>query len=295
VRLVPEARAMSRIRTFVRRLTHRRGANFSLGFRLLPAAKRRAVYAAYAACRIPDDIVDEAGEGADGAAVEGRLEQWREELEAAYAGRPSLDATRALAEVLPEYPIPKSALLALVDGCRMDLERSRYGTFAELERYCELVAVTISEISLAIFGALVPAAHEHGRSLAMALQLTNICRDVGEDVGRGRIYVPVEDLERFAVREDEVRDGRVASDRYRALMGFETARAREYFRRANPLPGEVARDSRAAVRVMGGVYRRVLDRVAADPVRAYSVRADLPLWRRSEAVVAGLLGRRFVA
>jgi len=286
---------MSGMRAFVRRLTHRRGANFSLGFRLLPPAKRRAVYAAYAACRIPDDIVDEAGEGAEPGTVERRLDQWREELEATYAGRPSLDATRALSEVLPEFPIPKSALLGLVEGCRMDLERSRYRTFAELVRYCELVAVTISEISLNIFGALEPAAHEHGRSLAMALQLTNICRDVGEDVGRGRIYLPLDELERFAVGEAEVRDGAVESERYRALMRFETGRAREYFRRANPLPRLIERDSRAAVRVMGGVYRRVLDRVARDPARAYSVRADLPRWRRIEAVVSGLLGRRFVA
>jgi len=141
-------------RAHVRRLAHRRGANFSLGFRLLPAAKRRAVYAAYAACRVPDDIVDEAGPDVAPAELHRRLDAWREEIEGTYARRPGTPATVALAEVLPSFPIPMDALLGLVEGCRMDLEHSRYRTFAELERYCELVAVTISDISLAIFGVL---------------------------------------------------------------------------------------------------------------------------------------------
>ena len=183
VRLVPGAGAVSGSRAHVRRLAHRRGANFSLGFRLLPAAKRRAVYAAYAACRIPDDIVDEAGPDVARSELERRLDDWRGEVERTYAGRPGNAVTAALAEVLPSFPIPKQALLGLVEGCRMDLERTRYRTFAELERYCELVAVTISDISLAIFGVLRDEAAAAGRHLAMALQLTNICRDVARMSG----------------------------------------------------------------------------------------------------------------
>jgi phytoene synthase len=292
---VPEAAAVSRgIRTFVRRLAHDRGANFSLGFRLLPPAKRRAVYAAYAACRIPDDIVDEAGEDVASGIVHRRLDEWSEELEAAYAGRPHLSVTRALVEVLDRFPIPKQALQSLVEGCRMDLERTRYATFAELERYCELVAVTISDISLTIFGALHEEARSLGRHLALALQLTNICRDVGEDVLRGRIYLPLDELGRFSVSETEVSSGEIHSDRYRRLMAFQCGRAREHFRRANRLPLTLERDSRPAVRVMGGVYRRVLDRVHRDPVQAYSVRADLPRWQRFWVVAWGFLGRSFV-
>jgi phytoene synthase len=277
----------------VRRLTHRRGANFSLGFRLLPAAKRRAVYAAYAACRIPDDIVDEAGPDADASAVEGRLDDWAQELWATYGGRPSLPATRELAAVLPRFPIPREALLGLVEGCRMDLHRSRYRTFAELERYCELVAVTISDISLAIFGVRREDAGRLGRHLALALQLTNICRDVGEDVGRGRIYLPLEELERFGVSEHDVLAGAVDAVGYRDLMKFQCARARTHFAAARELPRALAADARAAVRVMGGVYRRVLDRVAADPAAAYRRRVELPAWQRGAAVLLGVAGVPF--
>ncbi|MEW6337166.1 MAG: phytoene/squalene synthase family protein [Acidobacteriota bacterium] len=282
---------MSRPEAAVRALTRARGGNFSLGFRLLPAAKRRAVYAAYAACRIPDDIVDEAGPEVGPAQVLRALDEWVAEVEATYAGRPTRPETAALAAVLPVFPVPKSALLGLVEGCRMDLEISRYETFSALEGYCERVAVTISEISLAIFGAIRPEAHEAGRSLAMALQLTNICRDVGEDAGRGRIYLPLDELARHGVSEDEVLRGAVDTAGYRALMRFECARAASYFAAAGGLPQAVERDSRAAVRVMTGVYRRVLARVAADPVRAWAVRAELTRVERVVAVVGGLLGR----
>jgi phytoene synthase len=293
VHVVPPERTVSAPHGVVRRLTHRRGANFSLGFRLLPAAKRRAVYAAYAACRIPDDIVDEAA-GHPVGEVRARLDEWQHEVVATYEGRPSRPETQALAEVLREVPIPRAALLGLVDGCRMDLERRRYATFAELERYCELVAVTISDISLAIFGTVRPDAHALGRHLAMALQLTNICRDVGEDVGRGRIYLPLDELAAHGVSESDVESGRVDGDRYRALMAWQCRRARGYFRAANRLPEAIKADARPAVRVMGGVYRRVLDRVEADPVAAYRARVELPRRARITAVLAGLLGAPYV-
>jgi phytoene synthase len=293
VHVVPAEGAVSS-RAEVRRLAHRRGANFSLGFRLLPAAKRRAVYAAYAACRIPDDIVDEAESGADRAELHRRLDVWSEEVERTYRGQPTVAAAEALAEALASYPIPKEALLGLVEGCRMDLDRCRYETFAALERYCELVAVTISEISLAIFGMLRPEARASGRHLALALQLTNICRDVGEDVQRDRIYLPLDELARFGVREDDLLGGRVGGDGYARLMAFQCERARDQFREANPLPGLLARDARPAVRVMGGVYRRVLDQVRARPQHAFHERMELPRWQRIGVIAAGLLGRPFV-
>ncbi len=285
---------MSESRTVVRRLAHRRGANFSLGFRLLPPAKRRAVYAAYAACRIPDDIVDEAESGTGREEIRRRLDVWVEEIERTYRGNPGTPATEALAEALVRYPIPKDALLGLVKGCRMDLERNRYATFAELERYCELVAVTISDISLAIFGTLSHQARQYGRHLAMALQLTNICRDVGEDLLRNRIYLPLEELARFGVRESDLLQGRVDAAGYIALMSFQCERARRHFREANPLPALLAADARPAVRVMGGVYRRVLDRVEHNAREAFHKRVELPFWQKVVAVSAGILGHPFV-
>jgi phytoene synthase len=277
----------------VRGIAHRRGANFSLGFRLLPRVKREAVYAAYAACRIPDDIVDDHG-GTDPSEVRRRLDAWEAEIEATYRGDPGTPETRALAVALERFAIPKAALLGLVAGCRMDLERWRYATFAELERYCELVAVTISEISLAIFGARRPGAEALGRRLAMALQLTNICRDVREDLERGRIYLPLDELERFGVPEAELRVGPRAGGGYRALMSYQCERARAEFAGANALPAAIDADARTAVRVMGGVYRRVLDRIARDPVAAFQRRVELPGWQRATTIAAGLLGRPFV-
>ncbi|MGE5235480.1 MAG: phytoene/squalene synthase family protein [Acidobacteriota bacterium] len=285
---------MSGAAAAVRRLTHTRGSNFSLGFRLLPAAKRRAVYAAYAACRIPDDIVDEAEAGADPSVVRARLDRWAAEVEDTYAGRPGRPETVALAEILARFPVPKQALLGLVEGCRMDLDRHRYGSFEELERYCDLVAVTISDISLAIFGVVDARAGGLGRHLAMALQLTNVCRDVGEDLARGRIYLPLDELRRFGVSEGDLLAAEVDTDAYRALMRFQCERARAHFRAANSLPDALERDARPAVRVMGGVYRRVLDRVASDPVAAFLRRTELPRWERLLAVVAGVAGRSFV-
>jgi 15-cis-phytoene synthase len=290
VPVVPAPGATVSARREVRRLAHLRGANFSLGFRLLPAEKRRAVYAAYAVCRIPDDIVDETAPGTDPGAVEARLDDWAREVWATYAGRPTLPATRALAEVLPYFPVPREALLGLIEGCRMDLHRTRYRTFAELECYCELVAVTISDISLAIFGVKRDDAGRLGRHLALALQLTNVCRDVGEDVERGRLYLPLDELARFCVSENDVLTGSVDSGAYRALMTFQCARARQHFVAARELPRAVCRDARAAVRVMGGVYRRVLDRVAADPLMAFRRRVELPRWQRALAVAAGVAG-----
>lgn len=276
-----------------RALTHRRGANFSLGFRLLPEAKRRAVYAAYAACRLGDDIVDEAEAGTERWQVEARLAEWMAEVEAAYAGRATHPVTLALAEVLREFPIPQAAFHELYAGYRMDLERSRYATFAELERYCQLVAVTISDISLAIFGLLREEGRQLGRSLAMALQLTNICRDVREDLERGRLYLPTEELAEFGVEVETLAAGQVDNPAFRRMMEFQCVRARRYFVAASPLPAYLARDCRAAVRVMGGVYRRILDRIAANPVAAFHRRVELSRWQRLWSVACGLGGVGF--
>lgn len=286
---------MSRAFTEVRRLTKRRGANFSLGFRLLPAAKRRAVYAAYAACRVADDLVDEAAPEASRSEILRSLDAWATEIEDTFQGRPRSPITVALANVLGRFAIPQRAFLDLIDGCRMDVERSRYTTFEELARYCELVAVTISEISLAIFGLVREEGLALGSKLAMALQLTNICRDVREDAARGRIYLPLEELSRYGVSEIALQRGSVSGEDYRALMIFQCDRARSYFRAANPLPECLAADTRPAVRVMGGVYRRVLDRVAARPADGFFRRVELPRWQRLTTVASGLLGRPFVA
>lgn len=277
----------------VRRLTHSLGPNFSVGFRFLAPAKRRAVYAAYAVCRVADDIVDEVEAGTSIDEARRALDDFEAEVEAAYAGRPQRTETRALAAELERFPIPKAGFLGLIEGCRWDLVKHRYADFAELERYCELVAVTISDISLAIFGVARPEAEALGRNLAMALQLTNICRDVGEDTGRARIYLPADERERFGVGEEDL-FARRPTPAFLELMAMQTGRARGYFRAANPLPGAIERDARLGVRLMGLIYVHILERIARAPAAVLTRRVRPGPLGRYGAIAAGLLGRPFV-
>lgn len=273
-----------------RALTHRAGANFSVGFRFLPKARREAVYAAYAFCRLADDAVDEG----DPATAPERLARVAADLDAAYAGRPTSDAGVALASVLPRFPIPKSAFEGLLEGCRLDLRKTRYETFEELLGYCDLVATTISTISLAIFGGAGNAeAEARGRDLATALQLTNVVRDVGDDVRRGRLYLPREDLARFAVREEDVFSRR-ATDAYEALVVFEARRALSYFEAAEPVKELVDPECRFAVTLMGAIYAEVARRVAERPAASLSERVALSLAEKIGVVLSRLFDRRFV-
>ncbi|HUP61861.1 MAG TPA: squalene/phytoene synthase family protein [Thermoanaerobaculia bacterium] len=271
-----------------RAIAHKHGANFSVGFRFLPKTKRRAVYAAYAFCRVADDIADE-GTGDVGAA----LDAWQRELDACYEGRPSHPITIALADALRHFAIPKDAFLALIDGCRQDLVKTRYETFEELLHYCELVASSISDISLSIFGYRSDAAPAYGRMLSTALQLTNVTRDIGDDLARGRVYLPREELRRFGVEEDEL-FARAENDRVRALIEFQIARAERYFREAEPLLRELAFDARFPTLLMGGVYATVLAKLRKDPFIAVRKRLRLSPLQKVMVVGTRMLRPRFI-
>ncbi|HEX9458102.1 MAG TPA: squalene/phytoene synthase family protein, partial [Thermoanaerobaculia bacterium] len=266
---------------FCRAIAHRYGSNFSVGFRFLPPVKRRAVYAAYAWCRWADDIADEPSAvepsndpSGSAASVLDRLAAWQGELDATYAGWPSHPITLALADALQHFAIPKSAFVALVDGCRQDMVKTRYETFDELLQYCELVASSISDISLAIYGYRTPAAIDYGRNLATALQLTNVTRDVADDLDRDRIYLPQEELRRFGVTERDLFDRR-ASEAMRRLIEFQIERAAGYFRAAEPLIGELSFDARFPTLLMGGVYATVLAKLRRDPLVVLRKRLSL--------------------
>lgn len=272
-----------------RRIAHKHGANFSVGFRFLPRVKRRAVYAAYAWCRWADDIADES----PGENVLARLDDWQRELDACYAGTPSHPITVALADALTHFSIPKSAFIALVDGCRQDTWKSRYETFEELLHYCDLVATSIADISLSIFGYRTDAALDHGRSLATALQLTNVTRDVGDDVSRNRIYLPLEELRRFGVTEEEIL-AQAENDRVRKLLEFQIDRAEGYFRDAEPLLKELAFDARFPTLLMGGVYATVLAKLRKDPLTAIRKRLSLSPLQKVLVVGRRVLHPHFV-
>jgi phytoene synthase len=264
---------------FCRAVTHKHGGNFSVGFRFLPAVKRRAVYAAYAYCRFADDIADDPGER-----IAERLDAWQEELERCYAGAPEHPVTVALADALQHFAIPKSAFIALLDGCRQDLVKTRYETLEELLHYCDLVATSISDISLAIFGYKTPAALTYGRNLSTALQLTNVTRDVGDDLGRDRIYLPQEELRRFGVTEQDL-VAAAQSERVRQVIEFQIARAERYFHEAEPLLRELDFDARFPVLLMGGVYATVLAKLRKDPLAA--IRQRLRLTKLQKVLVVG--------
>ncbi len=267
-----------------RAIAHKHGANFSVGFRFLPRAKRRAVYAAYAYCRVADDIADEVDQAVSLDDTAQRLDAWQRELDACYEGHPAHPITIALADALTRFAIPKSAFIALIDGCRQDMVKSRYETFEELLHYCDLVATSISDISLAIFGYKSERALEYGRNLATALQLTNVTRDVGDDLARDRIYLPREELRQFGVSEEEIL-GRVENDRVRTLIEFQIARAERYFREAEPLLQELDFDARFGVLLMGGIYATVLSKLRKDPLVV--IRRRLSLTKLQKVMVVG--------
>ena len=274
-----------------RAIAHRSGANFSVGFRFLPRRKRQAVYAAYAFCRWADDIADEPCEVAAGRsqvpgtdAVLERLDAWQQELQRCYSGSATHPITIALADALRDFPIPKSAFLALIEGCRQDMVKTRYATFEELLQYCELVASSISDISLAIFGYRSDAAIGYGRKLSTALQLTNVTRDVGDDLARDRIYIPQEDLRRFGVSERDLIE-RSDNDRVRSLIEFQIARAETFFREAEPLLRELSFDARFPTLLMGGIYATVLAKLRKDPLVV--IRKRLSLSRMQKLLVVG--------
>jgi 15-cis-phytoene synthase len=263
-----------------RRVAHRYGANFSVGFRFLPRAKRDAVYASYAFCRFVDDVVDE-NPGAD---VRERIDRWEEELARAYAGSPTRPITVALADTVARYPIPQAAFAGLIEGCRMDLVKKRYRDFEELMVYSDLVATTISTMSLAIFGYRDQGAVSRGRDLATAFQLTNILRDVGEDVDKDRIYLPQDELERFGVTEEDLRAKR-ATPAFCELMRFQIQRVRARYRSAEPLLAMVEPDARRCTCLMGSVYYRVLDRIEASGYRIFERRIGLTLLEKTGIVL----------
>lgn len=267
---------------YCRAITHKHGGNFSVGFRFLPAVKRRAVYAAYAFCRVADDIADEGTDSVEQRLI--ALDEWQRELDAAYAGRPTQPITIALADALKHFAIPKSAFIALIDGCRQDMVKTRYATFDELLHYCELVATSISDISLSIYGYRTAKALDYGRSLSTALQLTNVTRDIGDDVTRDRIYIPAVELQQFGVEEHELKS-RTENDRVRKLVEFQIARAERYFHDAEPLLRELDFDARFPTLLMGGVYATVLAKLRKDPLLA--VRSRLSLSRFQKLLVIG--------
>ena len=260
------------------RLTRKSQSNFYYAFLTLPEEKRCAIYALYSFCRAVDDCVDET----DGGGAEG-LDRWDQEIERCYAGTPATGLGCELAEAVARFPIPRSALNDIVTGCRMDLTESRYATWDDLRIYCERVASAAGLASIEIFGYSSQRTREYAVELGLALQLTNILRDVAQDAVRDRLYLPLEDLARFGVAEADFLAAARDPDASRpagigALLTFEADRARGHYEAAaDRLPPEDRR-SMLAAQIMGSIYRTLLEEMArrGHPIGGKRVRLGRP-------------------
>ena len=259
----------------------RSGSSFYYAFRFLPPRRRAAITAFYAFCREVDDVVDEVHDPTVAAA---KLAWWRREVSAAFAGWPSHPVTQALLPLTAEHRILESQLLQVIDGCEMDLTQTRYLDFAALARYCHLVAGVVGEVSAGIFGRTRDATVAYAHRLGLAMQLTNIIRDVGDDARRGRIYLPVDELQRFGVKASEILQREAPwgySERFDALMRFQAERAHRLFDEAFALlPADDRRAQRPGL-MMAHIYRTLLREIEASGFQVLHQRIALTPLRKA--------------
>ena len=269
------------------RIARASSSSFTLAFRLLPAERRDGLAALYAYCRMVDDAADES---ADPAAA---LAQWRAELARLRDGTPTHPVAVALADAVRRFAIPMEHLGDILTGVEMDLTPRVYETFDDLRRYCYHVAAAVGLAALPIFGCRDLRSRTYAEALGIALQLTNILRDLAEDAERGRIYLPREDLRRFGYRERDLQT-HVRNDALRALIAFEVERARGFYRAAGA--NVVPRDRRALVAAEGMrlVYQRLLARIAGDPDSVFGVRVGVPAHEKALCVLVAWLRSRSV-
>jgi phytoene synthase len=267
-------------------LTRQSGSNFYYSFLFLPRPKREAIYALYAFCRTVDDVVDQPG----GTPAEQRqvLAEWRSELALAYEGRPTVPLAIRLAEVVRAFPVPRSHLEAVLDGVEMDLDKRRYATFDELFEYCYRVAAAVGLSCIEVFGYTDPRAREYAVNLGVALQLTNILRDLRTDAERGRIYLPMDEVRRFGYTEDDLLHGR-PTPAYLALMRFQADRIHAYYRAARASLPRVDRRRLVAAEIMRVIYQEVLRTIEARQFRVFDHRVRLSTPRKALLAIGAYL------
>lgn len=272
-----------------RQITAEYSKTFYLGTLLMPEQKRRAIWAIYVWCRRTDELVDGPRSGQTTNAT---LDDWEQHLEGLFAGQPQEDVDVALVDTLEHFPIGIQPFRDMIAGQRMDLYRSRYETFEELNLYCYRVAGTVGLMTTPVMGvdlshkvapwaaAQLPKNPEpEAVALGIANQLTNILRDVGEDARRGRIYVPLEDLERFRYSEKDLLNG-VVDERWQALMRFQIDRARRFFAEAERGISLLSPDARFPVWAALVLYRGILDVIEKNQYDVFQKRAYVPGWRK---------------
>jgi phytoene synthase len=247
------------------------GSSFYYAFLFLPPERRRAITALYAFCREVDDVVDECSEAQ---LAQSKLAWWRAEVANLFAGNPQHPVTRALAPAIGPYGISAERLDEIIAGMEMDLTQTRYLDFAALERYCYHVAGAVGLLAAGIFGYSDPRTLEYARQLGTAFQLTNIIRDVGEDAGKGRVYLPQEDLRRHGVPVADIL-ARRHTDAFATLMREQARRAESFYERAMAaLPAADRRAQRPGL-IMAAIYRALLREIERDGFRVLERRVSL--------------------
>ena len=258
----------------------RSGSSFYYAFLFLPPPRRAAITAFYAFCREVDDVVDEV---ADAGVAATKLQWWRSEVTQAYAGHPSHPVMRALMPLAADHGIELRHLLAVIDGCRIDLEQTRFLDYPALQHYCHLVAGIVGEVAANIFGRSADATVQYAHRLGLAMQLTNIIRDVGDDARRGRIYLPLSELQRFEVKAHELlrRESPWGySERFTALMRFQAVRAHAAYDEAFSLLPAADRLAQKPGLMMANIYRTLLREIEAQGFQVLHQRTSLTPLRK---------------
>jgi 15-cis-phytoene synthase len=252
------------------------GSSFYYAFLFLPKPKRAAITAFYGFCREVDDVVDNI---VDPGIATTKLAWWQSEVAKAFAGQPSHPVMKALMPLAANHHIEQRHLQAVIEGCQMDLAQTRYLDYPGLQRYCHLVAGVVGEVAANIFGQTQPQTIAYAHKLGQALQLTNIIRDVGEDALRGRIYLPVNELQQFDVKVHEILN-RSYSERFTALMQFQAQRAQSLYDEALALlPFEDCRAQKPGL-MMASIYRALLDEIQRDQFQVLHQRINLTPLRK---------------
>jgi 15-cis-phytoene synthase len=263
------------------------GSSFYYSFLFLPPERRRAITALYAFCREVDDTVDET---LDAAVARTKLNWWRHEISATLNGSPSHPVTKALHPHIATYSLDGKHLLAIIDGMEMDLNQTRYLDYPALQRYCWHVASVVGILSASIFGVRNTQTFAYAEKLGLAFQLTNIIRDVGEDARKGRIYLPISELQQFGVTAADILNAR-HSENFEKLMRFQADRAQRCYEEAFALlPKEDRRAQRPGL-IMASIYRAVLDEIERDGFHVLNQRISLTpirkLWLAWKTYVKG--------
>ena len=252
------------------------GSSFYYAFLFLPPPRRAAITAFYAFCREVDDVVDDM---VDAGVAATKLAWWHTEVGKSYVSQPSHPVMLALMPHAADYGIEAHHLQAVIEGCQMDLQQTRYLDYPNLERYCHLVAGVVGEVAARIFGQTQPQTTQYAHKLGQALQLTNIIRDVGEDAMRGRIYLPVNELQQFGVKAHELLK-RSYSDQFTALMRFQAQRAHGLYEEALALLPQQDRRAQKPGLMMASIYRTLLREIEADNFQVLHQRVRLTPLRK---------------